>query len=95
MNDVNDNVSQEHGKKQQAVDTLKSARRIGNACIDACRKEESCHREPKRLFIDTGRADGNRQGSNQAGIADDGADGIAVGNAAVPRATMPAPSKSI
>ena len=62
---------------------MKSAGGIGDESIDESRQEEGRHRKTKRLFIHPGGTNGNGEGSNQAGIADDRADGIAVGDAAV------------
>ena len=66
-----------------AGDALKSAGGIGNARIDSRRKEESCHGETERLFVNPRRTNGNRQGGNQARVADNRTDCIPVGNAAV------------
>ena len=81
--DVGDHVGHEHCQHDKAHRAGKFTEAVGGHAVDGGGDKEEDNRRFQRLGVNLARAHGNRDGCDQRRVADDRADGIAVGNLAV------------
>ena len=81
--DVGDHVGHEHCQHDKAHRAGKFTEAVGSHAVDGGGDKEEDNRRFQCLRVNLARAHGNRDGCDQRRVADDRADGIAVGNLAV------------
>ena len=80
---VDDHVRREHGQHDDAHDAGEFAEHIGRNAVDGRRREEEGDGGFQRFGVYLAGAHRNRDGRDQRRVADDRADGVAVGDLAM------------
>ena len=80
---VADDVGDEHCQQDETDGAAEVTGSVGDTSIDSSGHEEEQHRNTQALRVDLARADCDGDGGDQSGIADDRADGVAVGDLTV------------
>ena len=81
--DSEDHINRKDAQQLQTNRPAEAAGDIGPVKVDGGGEEEKDHRGAKTLSVHLGRADGDGQCGDKGGVADDGADGIAIGQLSV------------
>ena len=78
-----DHVQNEHGQQDDARQAGEGAAGVGDGGVEHGGDEKEDHRGPQTFAVRLRGADGDGQSRDQGGVADDGADGVAVGDLSV------------
>ena len=84
LEDGDRHVNREARQQDDARQAAEIAGGIGNGGIKHRRRKEEEHRQAQGFRVQLPRAHGDGDGGNQSRVADDGADGVAVGDFPVP-----------
>ena len=84
LHDGNRHVGDENQQKDDTVCAREMPLEICRCGVESCRDEVKPHRCFHRAAVDLTRFDRDGDGGDQRSIADDGADGVAIGKLAVP-----------